>query len=40
VVNSYMGIAYFMPEYPIEFNSKGFIFDTASENTENHQQGE
>lgn len=35
VITSYMGIAYFMPEYPIEFNSKGFIFGIHVENTEN-----
>lgn len=34
VVTSYMGIAYFMPEYPIEFNTKGFVFDTLSSNIE------
>lgn len=36
VVTSYMGIAYFMPEYPIEFNNKGFIFNIAGENIQNH----
>lgn len=38
VVTSYMGIAYFMPEYPIEFNSKGFVFDSVSESIENHKE--
>lgn len=38
VVTSYMGIAYFMREYPIEFNSKGFVFDIVSENEENQKQ--
>lgn len=38
VVTSYMGIAYFMPEYPIEFNTKGFVFDTLSSNIENQKE--
>lgn len=38
VVTSYMGIAYFMPEYPIEFNSKGFVFDMLSSNVENQKR--
>lgn len=38
VVTSYMGIAYFMPEYPIEFNTKGFVFDTFGSNIENQKE--
>lgn len=38
VVASYMGIAYFMPEYPIEFNTKGFVFHTVGENIQNYKQ--
>ena len=38
VVTSYMGIAYFMPEYPIEFNTKGFVFDTLRSNIENQKE--
>lgn len=36
VVTSYMGIAYFMPQYPIEFNTKGFVYDSISKNVQNH----
>lgn len=39
VIASYMGIAYFMPEYPIEFNSKGFVFDTVN-GMQNYKQGQ
>lgn len=33
VVATYMGIAYFMRETPIEFSTKGFVFDSISQNT-------
>ena len=38
VVTSYMGIAYFMSEYPIEFNSKGFVFAAVRNNIENQKE--
>lgn len=40
LVTSYMGISYFMPEYPIEFNSKGFVFNALSRNIQNQREAE
>ncbi|WP_223255480.1 hypothetical protein [Flavobacterium sp. LM4] len=35
VVASYMGISYFMPEYPIEFSNKGFVFGASADKVSN-----
>ncbi|WP_149207770.1 hypothetical protein [Flavobacterium johnsoniae] len=40
VVASYMGISYFMPEIPIEFDADGFVFDRVHQYGNNNDYGQ